>query len=119
VTTFPERTFVVSLCAAGTVITGACVSTTVTLNRLVVVLPSERAEHVTAVVPNPKIEPDGGVHVTGIGRPRSSTADAVYVTVAPLKFWASTVMSAGTVTTGGSAKAASGRFALDKRGCPV
>src|SRR5215210_7517444 len=76
VTAAPVRLVVETRIGAGTVIAGALVSTTVTLNRFVAVFPPSLAVHVTVVGPKPKPPPEGGVHVTGIGRPSSSTAEA-------------------------------------------
>src|SRR5215831_19468863 len=87
---------------AGTVITGAVVSLTVTVNDAEATLPAlSDAVHVTVVVPSGKVDPDAGVHVTGTTPSTSSSADAVYVTTAPAGLVASAVMFAGTVITGG------------------
>ena len=64
---------------------GGVRSATVIVKRRVVVSPPSVAVHVTVVGPIENVDPEGGLHVTGIGRFLSSTADAVYVTAAPAK----------------------------------
>ena len=63
---------------------------------------ASEAVQVTVVVPMGKVEPDGGVHVTtGFGRAGSlSVAEAVKFTTAPDGPVGSTVMGAGSVSTG-------------------
>ncbi|PYQ72355.1 MAG: hypothetical protein DMG01_24185 [Acidobacteria bacterium] len=56
--------------------------------------------HVTVVAPNGKVDPLAGVHVTARLPSNPSTADAVYVNVAPVGPVASTVAFGGTVITG-------------------
>jgi len=58
------------------------------------------AEQETEVVPGGNVEPEAGVHVTGTEPSTRSEAEAENVTTAPLGPVASTVLSAGTVTTG-------------------
>src|SRR5207249_604278 len=58
------------------------------------------AVHVTVVTPNGKVDPLAGVHVTATLPSNPSTADAVYVNVAPVAPVASTVAFGGTVITG-------------------
>src|SRR5664279_4126980 len=87
--------------AAGRQTIGAVVSTTVTVNPPVAVLPvASRAVHSTGVEPSGNAAPDAGLHVTvGFGSTRS-VAPAVKVTGAPAGPVASTVTSAGGVTIG-------------------
>jgi hypothetical protein len=87
--------------SAGTVIVGLVVSCTVTWNEADVVLPAASlAVQVTVVVPIGNVEPLAGVHEKLV-TPTSSVAVAEYVTTVPPGPAASTVMSDGTVTTGG------------------
>jgi hypothetical protein len=63
---------------AGTVRTGGVVSFTVTVNEAEPVLPCVSvAVHVTVVVPSGKVEPLGGVQVTGTTPSMLSVAEAV------------------------------------------
>jgi hypothetical protein len=72
------------------------------LNNAEPVLPAlSVAEHVTLVEPTGNVEPEAGVQVTGTEPSTRSEAEALKVTLAPLGPVALTVMSAGTVTTGG------------------
>jgi hypothetical protein len=82
---------------------GPVVSFTMTVNDAEPVSPPESvAVHVTVFVPIANVLPDIGEQVTvAIGAPCQSLALAVKVTVAPAIDVASTVMFAGTVTTGG------------------
>jgi len=83
---------------------GGVVSCTVTVNDAVLVLPAASvAVHITVVVPNEKVEPEAGEHVTGIEPSKLSVAVAVYATVAPAGDVASAVIGAGTVIDGGVA----------------
>jgi hypothetical protein len=86
----------------GSVSVGGVLSTTFTLNDADPVLPAlSVAEQVTLVEPIAKMEPDEGLQL-GVNEPSTaSEAEAVNVTTAPLGPVASTVMSGGTVTTGG------------------
>ena len=59
------------------------------------------AEHVTAVAPIGKLDPEAGVHVAGTLVPSMSVADALNVAVAPDALVAGTTMSPDVVTTGG------------------
>jgi hypothetical protein len=59
------------------------------------------AEHVTLVVPSGNVEPETGAQVAVKEPSTTSDAETVKVTTAPLGPVASTVMSPGTVTTGG------------------
>jgi hypothetical protein len=94
----PVASFVI---LAGTVTTGAVVSTTVTVKVLLPVLPAKSvAEHVTVVVPIAKVEPEAGEQAVVIAPSTMSVADDVKVAVAPAEEVPSTVMFAGTVTTG-------------------
>ena len=55
----------VTVMSAGTVIAGGVVSTTVTVNDAVDVLPATSlAEQLTVVVPSPKTAPDAGVQLS-------------------------------------------------------
>jgi hypothetical protein len=80
---------------------GGVISATVTLKEAEPALPAlSVAEHVTLVEPNANVEPDEGVQV-GVEEPSTrSEAEAENVTTAPVGSVSSTVMSAGTVTTG-------------------
>ena len=80
---------------------GGVVSATVTLKEAEPTLPAlSVTEHVTFVEPNANVEPDEGVQVGAKEPSTASNAEAVNVTTAPVGPVASTVMSAGTVTTG-------------------
>src|SRR3989454_12036162 len=86
---------------AGTVITGAVVSATVTVKVLLAGfawLPT--AVHVTVVAPIGNVDPLAGVQPTATVPSRMSVADAVNVKTAPAALVASTVAFAGTVTAG-------------------
>src|SRR5262245_59519439 len=100
-TTAPPGPVASTTMSSGAEITGAVVSTTVTSNVWVVVLPLlSEAVAVTVVLPSPKVLPEGGLSVTGTSPSRSSTALAANVTTAPAGPVASTSMSPGTVRTG-------------------
>jgi hypothetical protein len=101
VITFPLGLVASSVMFAGTVTTGAVVSSTVIVNELEpVLLALSVTEQVTFVVPMGKTEPDAGTQV-GVRVPSTmSVADAVKVIVFPLVLVASWVMFAGTVTVG-------------------
>jgi hypothetical protein len=82
---------------------GGVLSRTVTLKEADPVLPDlSVAEHDTTVEPTGNVEPEAGVQVTGNEPSTESRAETVNVTTAPLEPVALTVMSAGTVTTGGA-----------------
>src|SRR3989441_3860397 len=86
---------------AGTVMTGAVVSVTVTVNDAVLRLPcASVAAQVTVVGPNGKVDPLAGAQIGASGPSRMSVANAVKVWGAPAALVASTVALAGTVTTG-------------------
>src|SRR5205085_6900691 len=86
----------------GTVSVGPLVSRTVTVNVAVPTAPwVSVALQVTVVVAIAKVDPEAGVQVVGRGPSWASLAVAVKVTTAPAALVASTVMFAGTVTTGG------------------
>jgi hypothetical protein len=88
--------------SAGTLTTGAVVSTTVTVKLADPVLPAASvAAHVTVVAPREKLEPEAGLQLGVSGPPGTSLAVAVKVTTSPPGPVASTVMSSGTSTTGG------------------
>src|SRR4051794_11628524 len=81
---------------------GGVVSRTFTVNDPVPMLPCESdALHCTVVTAIGYTEPDAWSHVTGTVPSTSSTANAEYVTVAPLALVASAVMLAGSESTGG------------------
>jgi hypothetical protein len=82
--------------SAGTVRTGAVVSTTLTSNESLAVLPAESAAvQSTVVVPSANVEPEIGVQPNVGAGSTTSTAEAGYVTTAPAALVASTVMSSG------------------------
>jgi hypothetical protein len=85
----------------GTVITGARVSPTVTVNEVVPLLPcASVAVHPTVVVPNGKVAPLAGVQLTATLPSTVSVAVALNVKLAPVAAVASTVAFAGTVIAG-------------------
>src|SRR5437868_2609461 len=87
---------------AGSDSTGGVVSRTVTVNDAeAVALRLSVALQPTVVVPSGKTAPEPGVHVTGRLPSCASVALAANVTAAPAGPVASTVIGAGTVTTGG------------------
>src|SRR2546425_12544232 len=86
---------------AGTVMTGAVVSVTVTVNDAVLRLPcASVAAQVTVVGPNGKVDPLAGAHIGASGSSRIPVAEALTLWRAPAALVASTVALAGTVTTG-------------------
>ena len=86
----------------GTVTTGLVVSTTVTVNEAVRLLPRVSvAEHVTVVAPSGNVMPLGGAQLTTMLPSTMSMADAEKVNGAPDGLVASSVAFPGTVTTGG------------------
>jgi hypothetical protein len=101
-TTAPLVLVACTVISDGSVNVGEVPSTTVTVKEPEAVLPAlSLAEQVTLVEPNTKAEPDEGVQA-GVKEPSTaSIAETVNVTTAPLGPVASTVMSAGTVRTGG------------------
>jgi hypothetical protein len=101
---------------AGTAITGAIVSRTVTVKEALPVFPrASVAEQVTVVAPIAKIEPEAGEQI-GVNTPLTvSVADDVKVTVAPAALVASLMIFAGTVTTG----AVVSRTVIVKEALPV
>jgi hypothetical protein len=101
VTTAPLELVACTVISDGSVNFGGVLSTTFTMKEAEPVLPAlSVAEHVTLVEPNANVEPDEGVQV-GVEEPSTrSEAEAENVTTAPLGSVSSTVMSAGTVTTG-------------------
>ncbi len=69
---------------AGTVTTGGVVSATITLNVPVAVFPAMSwALQFTGVVPSGNVAPEAGLQDTATAPSESSSADAVYVTIAP------------------------------------
>src|SRR5688500_4389560 len=86
----------------GTITAGAVVSCTVTVKLAEPVLPAaSTAVQLTVVVVRPNPEPDTGLQVVATAPLTMSIADALKLTGAPVAPVASTVMLAGTVTTGG------------------
>lgn len=76
---------------AGTAMTGAVVSLTVTVKlALAVLLCVSCAEHVTVVVPIANVAPDAGEHVVGTLPSIASVAELVYVTTDPVAAVAAT-----------------------------
>ena len=93
-----------SVTSAGMVSAGVVVSSTVTVNEAAPSFPAwSLAVHLTVVSPNGNVEPDVGVHEAETGPSTSSSADAEKFTSAPDPLVASSVISAGTDTTGGLA----------------
>src|SRR5438132_5306082 len=87
--------------SAGTVIWGAVVSATVTLNEAEELLPWESvALQLTDVVPNEKIVPEAGEQFELVSASSGSLKVTVYETDAPLELVAELVMSAGTPIAG-------------------
>ena len=87
--------------AAGGVTDGANVSTTITLNDAVRVLPcASLAVQVTVVAPSANVDPLAGAQLGVTGPSSVSAADAAYVNGAPVGPVASTVAFGGTVSTG-------------------
>ena len=101
-TTAPLAPVAGTVMSAGTVIVGGVLSATLTLNDADAGLPAlSFTEQDTAVEPSANVEPGEGVHV-GVKEPSTeSKAETVKVTTAPFGPVASTVMSPGTVRTGG------------------
>jgi hypothetical protein len=90
--------------SAGQVKVGAVVSCTVTVNMHIAEFGGDAwsdAVHVTIVIPNPKIDPEGGTHVTRGDGSQRSVAVAMNVAGAPIALVHSFVMSAGHVIIGG------------------
>jgi hypothetical protein len=97
----PDALVASTVAFAGTVITGAVVSRTVTVNVLLPVLARVSvALQVTVVVPAGNVDPLAGVQLTATLPSTRSVADAVNVKAAPVGPVASIVAFAGTVTTG-------------------
>ena len=83
-TTAPPGPVASTAKSAGTVITGAIVSCTVTLKVLLPVFVPSVAEQVTSVEPMAKVESLAGTQVTGGAPATASVAEAEKVTTAPL-----------------------------------
>jgi hypothetical protein len=67
VSTFPAAELALSVTSAGTVTTGAVVSTTLTWKLAVLELPAASlAVHVTVVVPSGNVDPDAGRHANDV-----------------------------------------------------
>jgi hypothetical protein len=80
---------------------GTVVSTTVTWKLPRAMFPAvSLAEQLTVVTPMLKVEPEGGTQATDTLGSKSSVAEAVYVTTAPLGPAAFVVMSAGRLRVG-------------------
>ena len=93
VTTAPAALVASTVMFEGTVITGAVVSLTVTVNVLLAEFPAASlAVAVTVVVPSGKVEPEAGVLVVGRAPLTASMAEVEKVTTAPAALVASTVM---------------------------
>jgi hypothetical protein len=102
VTTAPLELVAGTVMSDGSVSVGGVLSTTFTLNDAEPVLPAlSVAEQVTLVEPIAKVLPEAGLQVGVIAPSTGSDAEALNVTTAPLGPVALTVMSGGTVTTGG------------------
>jgi hypothetical protein len=83
------------------VTTGPVVSATVTVNEADRLLPrASVAVQSTVVAPNGKVDPLAGAHVTATAPSTASIADVIKLNTAPVVPVASTVVFAGTVTTG-------------------
>jgi hypothetical protein len=102
VTTAPLELVACTVISDGSVNVGGVLSTTFTLKEAEPVIPALSVTvQVTLVEPSANVEPDAGVQV-GVKTPSTrSEAEAENVTTVPLGPVAFTVMSAGTVTTGG------------------
>jgi hypothetical protein len=86
----------------GSVNVGGVLSTTVTEKEAEPVKPTlSVAEQVTLVEPIAKVEPEAGLQLGVIAPSTTSDAEALNLTTAPLGPVALTVISDGTVTTGG------------------
>ena len=102
VATAPAGLVASSSRSEGRVSRGGVVSTTVTLKVAVAVFPAASvAMAITTVVPRGKVLPERGVSVTGSVPSLLSVALAANVATAPSEPAASTVISPGTVITGG------------------
>ena len=85
----------------GRVMTGATLSTTVTVKVLLEVNDPSLALAVTVVTPSGKTDPEAGLLVVETGRPLLFTAEVTKFTTVPAGPAASTMIGAGTVMTGG------------------
>jgi hypothetical protein len=102
VTTAPAALVAGVVMFAGTVTVGAWLSVTVTWKLALPVFPAAScAVQVTVVGPSGKVEPDGGLQVTGRAPLIASFADAENDTTAPAALVAATLMFPGTLTVGG------------------
>jgi hypothetical protein len=102
VTTLPVGPVASAVMFAGSVSTAGVVSCTLLEKLALPVLPRLSVdEQVTVVVPMGKVEPDGGLQVTGREPSTKSLAEAANVTTLPVGPVASAVMFAGSVSTGG------------------
>src|SRR5262245_11960308 len=87
---------------AGTLTVGGVVSTTLTMNEALPVLPAASVDvQVTVVWPSGNVLPEGGAHVVATAPSTRSVALAAKLTAAPDGPVASSVMFAGTDTAGG------------------
>src|SRR5437660_1638039 len=97
----PLTSVAATLMAAGGVTDGANVSTTITLNDAVRVLPcASLAVQVQVVAPSANVDPLAGAQLGVTGPSSVSAADAAYVNGAPVGPVSSTVAIGGTVSTG-------------------
>src|SRR5437773_591414 len=100
-TAAPDGPVASAVMSAGTVTTGAVVSPTATPKPPLPVLPAPSvAEHDTPDSPSENVLPDAGEQLTATEPSTMSLALAENDAAAPVGPVASTVMSAGTVTTG-------------------
>ena len=99
----PEAPVASTLASPGRLRTGSVVSSTVTVNEPVVLLPeSSTAVHVTNVAPRGNLRPDAGEQATvGDGSTTSEAVASGGSTFAPPVVLPSVVKLAGTVMTGG------------------
>lgn len=101
VTIAPVLPVASTVCVGGTVIVGAVVSCTFTVNVLLDEFERVSVEvHVTVVVAMAKVEPLAGTQVVGRAPSTTSAAEVENETAAPAAPVASTVRFAGTVMTG-------------------
>src|SRR4030067_756333 len=102
VTTAPEGPVASTVVPGGTITVGAVVSCTVTMKLLLPVFRlASVASQLTVVSPIAKVEPETGVQSVVNGPSTISNAEVIKLTTAPEGPVASTVVSGGTVTSGG------------------
>jgi hypothetical protein len=101
VTTAPLEPVAGTVISDGSVNSGGVLSTTITVNEPEAAFPAlSVTEQATWVEPNTNVEPEAGLQLGVIAPSTASDAETLKVTTAPLAPVASTVISAGTVTTG-------------------